>query len=180
MTHLVHLCAILIPSGGPLLSKLTTRRWWFHFQFFQSFVIGQDLNSKDDIVKLNFSMIWHLCNFLRNIAAGWYFQVNGNGTYRVCRCTFAFFSLGVNLVQHINNPVCWAIMPETESKEICQGTWRAAQDPAMLVIKSYRVCDDPECRACSTVRYLLQEKLVVDFRATNKFRESLFPVDVTL
>jgi hypothetical protein len=52
----------------------------------------------------------------------------------------------------------------------------------MLMIKSYKVmlCDDPDCLACSTLRDLLQEKLVVEFRDTNKFIESLFPEDVTL
>jgi hypothetical protein len=53
-------------------------------------------------------MIRHLCNFLRNIAAapaGWYFQVNGDDNYKVCRRAVALLSLGVNSVPHINNPV---------------------------------------------------------------------------
>ncbi len=46
----------------------------FHFNLFEHFVIGRDLNPKDDIVYITFSMIWHLCNFLCNIEAGWLLQ----------------------------------------------------------------------------------------------------------
>ena len=37
----------------------------FHFNLFEPFVIGKSLKAKDDIVYLNFTSIWHLCNFLR-------------------------------------------------------------------------------------------------------------------
>ncbi len=56
----------------------------FHFNLFEPFVIGRDLNPKDDIVYITFSTIWHLCNFLCNIGAGWLLQVNGDATYKVC------------------------------------------------------------------------------------------------
>jgi hypothetical protein len=57
------------------------------------------------------------------------------------------------------------------------------QGAAMLMIKSYKVCYesyDPDCLACSTDRDLLQEKMVVEFRATNKFKNSLLLTDATL
>ncbi len=50
----------------------------------------------------------------------------------------------------------------------------------MLMIKSYKVCYDPDCLACSTIRDLLQEKSVVEFRAPKKFKDSQFSVDATL
>jgi hypothetical protein len=74
-------------------------------------------------------------------------------------------------------------LPRPESKEICQGPWKAAQDAALLMIKSYKVYDDLIrliCLACSTFRNLLQEKVLVEFRATHKFKDSLFSVDATL
>ena len=68
----------------------------YHFQLFEAFVIGRDINAKDDIVYLNFSSIWHLLNVLRNIAAGWLLQLNGDASYKKCRNTVALFSIGVN------------------------------------------------------------------------------------
>ncbi len=38
---------------------------------FDVFVVGKSINAKDDIVYINFSTLWHLCNILRYIAAGW-------------------------------------------------------------------------------------------------------------
>ncbi len=46
-------------------------------------------------------------------------------------------SLGVNSIGHVNNPVCWAIIPESESKEIILSTWRAVQAAAMMVYHGY-------------------------------------------
>jgi hypothetical protein len=83
----------------------------FHFNLFETFVIGWDfkLNPKDYIVYITFSKIWHLLNFLRNIGASWLLQVNGDAT-------FAMLRLGVNSIGHVNNPVCWVINPQSESK----------------------------------------------------------------
>jgi hypothetical protein len=93
---------------------------------FVAFVIGRDINAKDDnhdIVYLNFSSLWHLLNVLRNIAAGWLLQVNGDASCKKCRNTVALFSIGMNSLGNVNNPVCFAIIPETESAEICAGTY---------------------------------------------------------
>ncbi len=76
----------------------------FHFDLFEPFVIGRDLNAKDDIVYLNFSSIWHLLNFIRNLTAGWLLQLNGDATYNVG----ALYCIGVNSIPHINNQVCFA------------------------------------------------------------------------
>jgi hypothetical protein len=107
----------------------------FHFDLFEPFVIGRDLNPEDDIVYLNFSTIWHLCNFLRNIAAGWMLQICADGTYKVWRRGVAIYVIGVNSVPHKSNPVCWAVIPESESKEVCHGTWRAVQSAAFMMMK---------------------------------------------
>ena len=42
----------------------------FHLEMYDAFVIGKDINAAEDIVYLNSSSLWHLCNILRNIAAG--------------------------------------------------------------------------------------------------------------
>jgi hypothetical protein len=125
----------------------------FHFSLFEPFVIGRDLNAADDIVYLNLSSIWHLCNFLRNIAAGWVFQINGDATYKVCRRAVALYCMGVNSVPHVNNPVCFAIMPETESKELIHGTWCAVQEAAMMMMKQITLCDDATCPVWRRVQH---------------------------
>ncbi len=89
-----------------LLEQHNDEKLAFHFDLFEPFVIGRDLNAKDDIVYLKFSM-WHLLNFLRNIATGWLLQLNGDATYKVCRCGVALYSIGVNSIPHVNNPDCF-------------------------------------------------------------------------
>jgi hypothetical protein len=152
----------------------------FHFNLFEPFVIGRDLNAQDDIAYLTFSTIWHLSNFLRNIAAGWILQVNADATYKVCRRGVALFSIGVNSVPHVNNPVCWAITPEIESKEICQGTWRVVQAALFMMLKTVKVCSNPECPACSTLRDLLHEDNVVKFLRSEECKSDRLIVHATL
>jgi hypothetical protein len=100
---------------------------------FEAFVIGRDIDAKDDIVYFNFSSLWHLLNVLRNIAAGWLLHVNWDASYKKCRNTVALFSIGVNSLGHVNNPVCFAIIPETESAEICAGTYNAVKDAVLIL-----------------------------------------------
>ena len=124
----------------------------FHFNLFEPFVISKSLKAKDDIVYLNFSSIWHLCNFLRNLGAGWLLQINGDATYKVCRRGVAIYVIGVNSIPHVSNPVCFAVIPEVESKKICQGTWRAVQQAAFMMMKRIKICDDTGCNACCCIR----------------------------
>ncbi len=91
----------------------TSRDDPYHFELFEAFVISRDINAKDDIVYLNLSSIGHILNVLRNIAAGWLLQLNGDASYKKCRNTVALYSIGVNSLGHVNNPVCFAITPET-------------------------------------------------------------------
>jgi hypothetical protein len=154
----------------------------FHFNLFELFVIGWDLNPKDDMVYITFSTIWHLLNFLRNIGAGWLLQVNGGATYNMCRRSVAMLSLGgtVNSIGHVNNPVCWAIIPESESKEIIQCTWRSVQVAAMMLMKKIKLCDDDDCGVCSCICDLLAMPLDVQFMNQPSFKEDKFDVDATL
>ncbi len=92
-------------------------------------------------------------------------------------------SLSVNSIGHINHPVCWAIIPESESKEIIPGTWRSVQAAAMMIMKKIKLCNDDECAqcgACSCIRDLLAMPLVVQFMNQLSFKEDKFDVDATL
>ena len=87
----------------------------FHMDMFDVFMTGKDIDAKDDIVYLDLFSMWHICSILRNIAAGWVFQLNGDGTFKVCRRSVALLCLGVNSLGNVNNTICWAIIPEAES-----------------------------------------------------------------
>ena len=65
------------------LERLVEQRWFptlldvhnnpdaeFHFDMFDVFIIGKDLNPADDIVYMNMTSLWHICNWLRAIASG--------------------------------------------------------------------------------------------------------------
>ncbi len=105
-----------------LFEKHNARGSDFHLDMYDVFVIGKDINAAEDIVYLNFSSLWHLCNIIRNIAAGWIFQLNGDATFKVCRHTVALLCLGVNSLGNVNNTICWAIIPEAESTVAIKGT----------------------------------------------------------
>ncbi len=76
-------------------------------------------------------------------------EIFGDATYKVCRRGVAIYSIGVNSIPHVNNPVCSAVIPESESKQVIQGTWRAAQAAAIMIMKQYTVCDKEDCEACA-------------------------------
>ncbi len=46
----------------------------FHFDIFSAFIIGHDVDAAGDIVDMNITLIWFLCNILRPIATGWFFS----------------------------------------------------------------------------------------------------------
>jgi hypothetical protein len=57
----------------------------FHFDLFTPVVIGRNLDAQRDIVHINLTFLWFFFNFLRVIASGWVFQLNGNATFSFCR-----------------------------------------------------------------------------------------------
>ena len=151
----------------------------FHLGMFDVFVIGKDLNATEDIVYLNVSTMWHLCNILRNIAAGWIFQLNGDVTFKVCRRTVALLGLGVNSLGNVSNSICWAIIPEAESAEVFKSTWKAVQDAAMLLMIRFRHCRQ-ECSTCDMIHDLMRNDNVRQFMSTSLFEAGKFPVELTL
>ena len=151
----------------------------FHLDMFDVFVIGKDINAMDDIVYINFSTLWHLCNILRNIMAGWVFQLNGDVSYKHCRRTVALLCLGVSSLGNVNNPICWAIIPEAESAEVMTGTWKAVQDAAIMLMRNFKPCGKP-CPTCEMVQDLLGSELVQEFMKRETFADGEFEVDGTL
>ena len=107
-------------------------------------------------------------------------QVNGDGTYKVCRRGVAVYVIGVNSVPQVNNPVCFAVIPEVETKKVCQGMWRAVQSTAFMIMKLIKTCPDPGCNACCCIKDLMGMKLVKDFLASPLFEQEKFEVLATL
>jgi hypothetical protein len=52
----------------------------YHLGMYDVFVIGKCIDAENDIVYLHFSSLWHLCNFLCNMEAGWLCQLNRDAT----------------------------------------------------------------------------------------------------
>ena len=80
--------------------------------------------------------------------------------YKVCRRGLAIYFIGINSIPHVNNPVCFAIIPKVETKKICQGTWHAVQEAAFMMMKRIKTCDDAGCNACCCSKDLMGMKLV--------------------
>ncbi len=84
---------------------------------YKPFIIGKHLNPGEDIVYMNMSSLYFLFNTFRNIECGCLFQLNGDVTYAINRTGVASLTLSVNSLGHVNNSICWAIIPEkTEGK----------------------------------------------------------------
>ena len=92
----------------------------------------------------------------------------------------AICCIGVNSIPHINNPVCFAVFPETESKQVIQGTFRAAQSAVFMLMKQYVVCSRPGCEACACVGELMQMDFVKQFMAKPAITAEQLEVDETL
>ena len=67
----------------------------FHLDMYEPFIIGKGLNPGEDIVYMNISFLYFLCNIFRNIECGWLFQLNGDVTYGINRTGVASLTLGV-------------------------------------------------------------------------------------
>jgi hypothetical protein len=101
---------------------------------------------------------------LRNMEAGWLLQVNGDATFNVCLRTVALYSFGVNSLGNVNNPVCWAIIPETESADVLNGLWKAVQDAEIMIIRHFKRCYDIcGCKACAMVANLLASHNIQEY-----------------
>jgi hypothetical protein len=115
----------------------------FYVNLFEMFMIGRDINAKDSIVHLIFSTLWHLWIFFRNIRMGWLLQINVDATYRNWRI--------FNFIRHVNNHVCWTVIPETESR----GGLLSPKPTARGVLPEVQIFLDVLCEITEMYRFLL-------------------------
>ncbi len=90
--------------------------------------------------------------------------------------------MGVKSIPHIHNPVCWAIIPENEIKEICEGKYQAVQAAAFMLMKKIKICSDPGCPACCTISDLmkLERHCEQDFIKSPEYSQNKLEVISTL
>ncbi len=144
------------------------------------FVIGKGLDAANDIMYLFFLSPWHICSAHRNIEAGWVFQLNGDAIFNVCRRTIALHSFGVNSLGNVNNPICWAIIPEPESANVLKGAWKAVQDAIKMIICDFKPCEDLSCEPCAVVRNLTVSENILKYKERSTFASGLIKADQTL
>jgi hypothetical protein len=153
----------------------------YHINLFEPIVIGKDLNPSDDIVYFVLSSLWFLFNIYRNIECGWLFQLNGDVTYCINRAGVASLSLGVNSLGHVNNPICWAIIPEkTEGRKTYAETWYCVEEAAIKALCDYKCCDDADCETCFMVTDLRMSPRVQQKMKTKAFKSGQLEVEATL
>jgi hypothetical protein len=150
----------------------------FHFDLFRPFVIGHDIKPERDIVHINITSPWFMCNVLRQIASGWIFQLNADGTFGFCRHSVDMIGFGVNSVGGHNHPLCWSLIPKsTEGEVVYAGTYQEFEECVMAFLTRVKFCDDADCAFCSNFKELLQNHRVKEYLKSKVFKERKLPVD---
>jgi hypothetical protein len=130
---------------------------------------------------MNMSSLYFLFNLFRNIECGWLFQLNGDVTYAINRTGVASLTLGVNSLRHVNNPICWAIIPEkTGGKTTYRDTWRTAQEAAILAVNTYMLFVGVGATHAKWVNGLRDSARIQTLMNKKSFKDGRFEVDATL
>ncbi len=117
---------------------------------------------------------WHLFNLFLNIEHGWMFQLNGGATYCINRAGVASLSLSVNSLGHVNNPICWAIIPEkTEGRKTYAEIWFCVQEAAINALNQYKCCELPNCETCFMVTDLRSSPRVQQLKKKNRLKRDV-------
>ncbi len=152
----------------------------FHFDLFRPFVIGHDIKPERDIVHINITSPWFMCNVLRQIASGWIFQLNADDTYGFCRHSVDMIGLNVNSVGRHNHPLCWSLIPKsTEGQVMYAGTYREFEECVMAFLTRIKSCDDTDCAFCSNFKERLQNYRVQKYLKSKVFRARKLLMDMT-
>ena len=117
----------------------------YHLDFFGPVVIGADILAQNDVVHLNITSQWFLCNAFRSIMTGWGSQLNGDATHEFCRTAVDMIGYRVNSIGGHNNPLTWSIIPKGAEGSITYNmTYEETQAAALEmydILKSCSQCD---------------------------------------
>jgi hypothetical protein len=109
------------------------------------------------------------------------FQLNSNATYCINRAGVASLSLGVNSLGHVNDPICWAIIPKkTEGQKTYAEKWFCVQDAAINTLNQYKCSNLPNCETCFMVTDLRSSQSVQKLMNIKSFDAGRFEVDATM
>jgi hypothetical protein len=86
--------------------------------YLEVFIIGRDFQAERDIVNLNMTLQWFLCNVVQAIECWWIFQLNGDATFIFCSRIVDMISLGVNSLGAHNHTLPWSIIPKSNEGEL--------------------------------------------------------------
>jgi hypothetical protein len=82
-------------------------------------------------------------------------------------------------LQHVSNPLCWALIPETTEGEVTySGTYRTFRDAVILVLKSFVCCED--CEACWMLHEQRNSPRVKQFMRSDEYKAGKLHVDAAL
>jgi hypothetical protein len=182
--HLVDLQAAAAPhkdSFGEYSKFAATNRWGellakhndpddpYHLSLYDYVLIGSEVQAAHGILRINFSSLWMLMNYLRSLQAGWGVQLNGDGTGDFCRHAVDMISLTVTSIPHQTNVLCISIIPQKgESEKAYRFIWEDVR-AAIVLLAGFRPCDKSDCEVCCRVNALLTDANVSDFLKSEDF-----------
>ena len=148
----------------------------YHMDIFAPVVIGSDIKARHDVVHLNITSPWFLCNIFRSYMSGWSTQLNGDNTFGFCRSAVDMIGLGVNSIGGHNNPLTWSIIPKGSEGSITYDlTFEETQAAAIEMFERITSCSD--CALCKTLDVIRAHPDVVKYTKSTKYRDAKLHID---
>ncbi len=152
----------------------------YHVSLYEYVVIGYKLIVARDVVRINMSSVWMLANALSTIIAGWNFQLCADVTGNFCNRSVDLLEFSVTSIPCQNNVLCLSIIPKaTESETVYKLSFDDLRTAVNYLCK-IQPCGTADCECCTRVRGLLGEKNIVDYIASNEFKEQKLQVQTAM
>jgi hypothetical protein len=121
-----------------------------------------------------------LANALCAIIAGWNFQLCADITGNFCNQSVDLLEFSVTSIPCQNNVLCLSIIPKaTESETVYKLSYDDLRKAVNHLCK-IQPCGSAECECCIRIRELLCEKNIVDYIASNEFKEQKMLVQTAM
>jgi hypothetical protein len=121
-----------------------------------------------------------LANALRSIIAGWNFQLCADVTCNFCNRSVDLLEFSVTYLPCQNNVLCLSIIPKaTESETVYKLSYVDLRKAVNYLCK-IQLCGSADCECCIRIRELISEKNIVDYIASNEFKQQKMPVQTTM
>ena len=119
----------------------------FHVSLYDYVVIGYELITERDVVRMNLSSVWMLANALRAIIAGWNFQLCADVTGNFCNRSVDLLEFSVTSILCQNNVLCLSIIPKATESETVYKLSNASDDlrKAVNYLCKIQPCGSADC-----------------------------------